>query len=70
MKPRRRSSVMYLIAALCFLIAGVVGFVGDAGVDAANAAFIVLGVAFVVLALNIRRSEQGSNDSQRTTGGQ
>lgn len=54
---------MYLIAALCFLIAGVVGFVGDTGADAANAAFIVLCGVFVVLAHNVWRSEQGSDDS-------
>jgi hypothetical protein len=54
---------MYLIAALCFLIAAIVGFVGDTGADAANAAFIVLCVAFVVLALNVWRSEQGSDGS-------
>ena len=51
---------MYLIAALCFLIAGVVGFVGDTGANVANAGFVVLCVAFVVLALNAWRSEQGS----------
>jgi uncharacterized membrane protein YtjA (UPF0391 family) len=53
---------MYLIAALSFLIAGVVGFVGDTGANVANTAFIVLCVAFVVLALNVRRSERGSDD--------
>ena len=54
---------MYLIAAVSFLIAGVVGFVGDTGANAANAALIVLCVAFVVLALNVWRSEQGPDDS-------
>ena len=54
---------MYLIAAVSFLIAGVVGFVGDTGANVANAALIVLCGAFVVLALNVWRSKQGSDDS-------
>jgi len=54
---------MYLIAALCFLIAGVAGFVGDTGANAANAAFIVLCVVFLVLGLGFWQSEQGSDDS-------
>ena len=63
MKARRRAAVLYLIAALCFLIAGVAGFVGDTGANAANAAFIVLCVVFLVLGLGFWQSEQGSDDS-------
>jgi uncharacterized membrane protein YtjA (UPF0391 family) len=63
LKSPRRAAVMYLIAALCFLIAGVVGFVGDTEATAANAAFIVLSVVFILLALNVRQSKRGPDDS-------
>jgi hypothetical protein len=51
---------MYLIAALMFLIAGILGSFGD---DGANITFIVLGVAFMILALNAWRSTDGSDES-------
>ncbi len=53
---------MYLIAALCFLIAGVAGFIGDTEANAAGAAFIVLCIVFAVLALNVRQSGRGPGD--------
>lgn len=63
MKSPRRAAALYFIAALCFLIAGVVGFVGNTGANVANTAFIVLCVVFVSLALNVWQSEHGSDDS-------
>lgn len=63
LKSRRRTAVMFLIAALCFLFAGIVGFVGDTGANAANEASIVLCVVFVVLALNVWQSHRGAGDS-------
>ncbi|HSR45065.1 MAG TPA: hypothetical protein VLT15_07530 [Acidimicrobiia bacterium] len=62
MKSRPRAAVMYLIAALCFLIAGVAGFIGDTEANAAGAAFIVLCIVFAVLALNVRQSGRGPGD--------
>lgn len=56
MNAQRRAMVMYLIAAGSFLVAGVAGFVGEVGA-AASSAFIVLSIAFVVLALNARQSQ-------------
>lgn len=53
---------MYGIAALCFLTAGVVGFVGDTGANAANSAFIVLCAVFILLALRARQMENRSDD--------
>ena len=57
---------MYWIAALCFLIVGVAGIVfgllDNTGFIAAGAAFIALSSAFLVLALNARRSAQDSKD--------
>jgi positive regulator of sigma E activity len=60
MRSRRTAALMYLIAALMFLIAGILGFLGD---NRANITFIVLGVAFMILALNAWRSTDGSDES-------
>lgn len=60
MRSRRTAAVMYLIAALMFLIAGILGFLGDNGT---NFTFIVLGVAFMILALNAWRSTDGTDES-------
>ena len=54
-----RAVAMYLFAALMFLIAGIVGFLGE---TRATAAFVVLSVAFVILAINVWRSTDGSKD--------
>ncbi|HEY5686194.1 MAG TPA: hypothetical protein VIY70_12545 [Acidimicrobiia bacterium] len=53
MTPRRRSWLMYLIAAVSFLVAGVVGFVGDSGAGVANAAFFILSAVFIGLAVRV-----------------
>ena len=60
MSSRRRAAVMYLIAAACFLIAGIAGLLGG---TRANIAFIVLSAAFVILALNFWTSTKESDDS-------
>ncbi len=60
MSSRRRAAVMYLIAAACFLIAGIAGFLGGMR---ANIAFIVLSVAFGILALNFWTSTKESDNS-------
>ena len=59
MNTKHRAAVMYLIAAVMFLIAGVVGFLDE---SRANVVFIVLSVAFVILALNAWPSSDGSNN--------
>jgi hypothetical protein len=59
MKSRHTATKMYAIAALMFLIAGIVGIIGDNGF---GIVFIVLSVAFVILALNTRASTDGPND--------
>lgn len=61
MSASRRAAVMYLIAALGFLIAGVVGLVGDAGIGVAGIAFFVLAIAFLILALNAWQSGSSSD---------
>ena len=53
---------MYLIAALMFLITGLLGLVGDNGAGA-NITFIVLSLALLILALNAWASTDGSNNS-------
>jgi hypothetical protein len=53
---------MYLVAAIAFLVAGAVGLVGEPGLE--TAAFVVLGAAFLVLALN----SSSKKDETRTTG--
>jgi hypothetical protein len=60
MSSRRRAAVMYLIAAACFLIAGIAGLLGG---TKANIAFIVLSAAFVILALRFWTSTKESDDS-------
>jgi L-cystine uptake protein TcyP (sodium:dicarboxylate symporter family) len=61
--PRRRSWLMYLIAAVSFLIAGVVGFVGDSGAGAAYAAFIILSAVFIGLAVRVGLSGNSPDSS-------
>ena len=48
--------MMYFVAAWCFLVAGVVGLIADTEARSAGAAFVVLSVAFAVLALNARKA--------------
>jgi hypothetical protein len=60
MGSRRRAAVMYLIASALFLIAGIAGLVGG---TKTTAAFIVLSVAFAILALNAWTSTKDSADS-------
>ena len=50
MSPQRSGAVMYLVAAVEFLVAGVVGLLGDSGLAAPG--LLILGTAFLVLALN------------------
>jgi len=50
MRSRRLGAGMYLVAAVAFLVAGAVGLVGESGLE--TAAFVVLGAAFLVLALS------------------
>ena len=67
MRNGRRAAMMYFVAAWCFLVAGVVGLIADTEAriagsevdyveDLAGAAFVVLSVAFAVLALNARKA--------------
>ena len=57
MSPRRSGAVMYLVAAVAFLVAGTAGVFGESGL--AVPGFLILGAAFLVLALNTwpRRDE-------------
>ena len=55
---------MYAIAALSFLIAGVVGLVGDGAAGIAGGAFLALCIAFLILAFNAWQSGQGSDTSR------
>jgi hypothetical protein len=57
---RRRAGVMYLIAAACFLIAGLAGLLSG---TTAFVAFIALSVAFGILGLNYWTSTNESDDS-------
>ena len=50
MRSSRMGAGMYLVAAIAFLIAGAVGLFGEPGLE--TAAFVVLGAAFLVLALS------------------
>ena len=59
MTSRRRAAVMFLIAAACFLIAGIAGLLGG---TRAGIVFMVLSVAFVMLALNSWTSTKESDD--------
>ena len=63
-KAMPRAAVMYTIAALCFLIAAVVGFVGDGGVSLAGGGFLALSVAFLILAFSAWKSGRGSHTSR------
>ena len=60
MKSPRGAPVMYLIAALCFLIAGVVGLIGELGIGA-GMGMITLGIAFLILAYAASHSRAGSS---------
>jgi hypothetical protein len=59
-KSRRSAAVMFLIAAAMFLITGLLGLLGETG---ARSAFIVLSVAFIILALVFWTSTNESDDS-------
>ena len=63
MNNRRRAAILYLIAGLCFLIAGVVGLVG-AEANGASMGFIVLSIVFLVLSLNARQSGRPHSGSK------
>lgn len=62
MRAWRLGAGMYSVAALAFLVAGVVGLVGEPGLE--TAVFFVLGAAFLVLALG----SWSKKDETRTTG--
>jgi positive regulator of sigma E activity len=62
MSAWRSGAGMYLVAALAFLVAGAVGLLGEPGLE--TAALVVLGAAFLVLALN----SWSKKDETRTTG--
>ncbi len=50
MSAWRSGAGMYLVAAVAFLVAGAVGLIGEPGLG--TAALVILGAAFLVLALN------------------
>ena len=58
MKPQRTAAVLYLVAALMFLLTAVVGFAAGNG---ASAAFLILSMALLILAFNARQSANGSD---------